>query len=330
MDGRWDRGRCRFGCVRLTQGSDAAGPRDTLIRLTTSPAFRFSGTARDFFAPSEAGLVNGTGPGASTPLVVPDRADVSPPRLVFFEDGRGVAHLVDRGDMGGGSIGNGGVGEEGASRCVFGACDRDLPQAPPAAAYWDGGSVGRLMLVAGVGRQPAPCQGTGGVVALRFATRPAHLPDVGRRLVQRVAARPGCPVGVGRGPDGGVAWVVDTGEDAALYAIDVRTGATLYRSDGADAVGRARPSVTPAVVGGRVYVGAGDRIEAFGLDRPCDHAARVGRARSGDAASLFASVRIGVGSDFSGVQVAQALFNHAVQQLVTKLGRIGGQGAFWM
>jgi len=75
---------------------------------------------------------------------------------------------------------------------------------------------------------------------------------------------PGAPSVSGEAPDGGVAWVLDSGDDPTLYALDARTGATLYRSGGA-VVGRAQPSITPAVVGGRVYVGAGDRVEAFGL-----------------------------------------------------------------
>jgi len=62
-----------------------------------------------------------------------------------------------------------------------------------------------------------------------------------------------------------VVWTLDTCEDAALYALDARTGAVLYESAGVDTVGRAQPFVTPAVVGGRVYIGAGDRVEVFGL-----------------------------------------------------------------
>jgi len=257
----------RSDLYAVIRGGDAAGPRDALIRLTTSPTLQVSGTPRDFFTPGGAGGLNGTGdgPGSSTPLVVPDRPDLASPRLVFFEDGRGVAHVVNRDDMGGVSRGNGSVGEEGSSRCVFGACDRDVPQAPPAAAYWDGGSVGRVVLVAGLGRQPAPCQGTGGVVALRLATPVAHSPKLDVAWCSASMPDPGAPSVSGEAPDGGVAWVLDSGDDPTLYALDARTGAMLYRSGGADAVGRAQPSVTPAVVGGRVYVGAGDRVEAFGL-----------------------------------------------------------------
>jgi outer membrane protein assembly factor BamB len=76
---------------------------------------------------------------------------------------------------------------------------------------------------------------------------------------------PGAPSTSGADPSGGVAWVVDTGPHAVLSAFDVRTGQELYRSTAADALGAAQRCVTPAVVGGRVYVGVHGGVVAYGL-----------------------------------------------------------------
>ncbi len=189
--------------------------------------------------------------------MVPDQPDLTAPHLVFIESEQGVAYLIDRDDMSRGTAG--------ASRCVFGTCGRDALEHASAAAYWDGGTAGRLIVVAGRGRQPAPCQDTGGVVALRLAAPQAHTAALDVAWCSPSMRDPGAPSVSGMEPDGGVVWVLDTGDDAVLYALDARTGAPVYRSGGADSVGRAQPTVTPAVVGGRVFVGAGNRIEAFGL-----------------------------------------------------------------
>jgi len=254
-----------------TGGGDAAGPAglsNTMIRLATSPTLRFSGASRDFFTPSDAIALNGIGAGlgASAPLVVPDQPDLPTPHLVFIAGNQGVAYLINRDDMGGVSHGNGITGEGVFSRCVFGACEHDTSQLASAAAYWDGDRAGRLIVVSGRGRQPTPCRGAGGVVALRLGTTPgAHAPRLDVAWCSPAMRAPGAPSVSGVGPDGGVVWALDTGEDAALYALDARTGAALYTSGGGDAVGRAEPFVTPAVAGGRVYIAAGDRVEAFGL-----------------------------------------------------------------
>ena len=259
------------GNLYAATGAAAAGPArlsNTVIRLATSPTFRFSGASGDFFTPSNVVALSGTraGPGSSAPLVVPDQPGLSTPHLVFIAGTQGVVYFINRDDMGGMSHGNGITGEGVFSRCVFGTCEDTAPQISSAAAYWDGGSAGRLILVSGRGRQPIPCEGTGGVVALRLATTPgSRTPRLDVAWCSVPMRDPGAPSVSGVGPDGGVVWALDTGEDAVLYALDARTGAALYESGGADAVGPAQPFVTPAVVGGRVYIGAGDRVEAFGL-----------------------------------------------------------------
>jgi hypothetical protein len=254
-----------------TGNSDSTGRMDlgnSVVRLATTPTLRFSGAPADFFVPSNFVNLNETDTdlGSATPLVLPDQEGSATPHLVFIAGKQGVGYLINRDMMGGISKGDGVSGEAAFSRCLFGTCGRDRPQVFSAAAYWDGGSAGRLILVPGRGRQPAPCAGSGGVIALKLGTAPNS-----RTSTFSVAwcgpsmGDPGAPAVSGSGPDGGVVWVVDTGISAVLHALDARTGGTLYASAGADAVGRTQRFITPAVAGGRVFIGAGTEVVAYGL-----------------------------------------------------------------
>jgi len=252
-----------------TGNSESTGRVDfgnSVLRLATSP-LRFSGSPRDYFTPSNFVSLNqsDTDLGSTAPLVLPDQPGTSTPRLVFIAGKQGVGYLINRDDMGGRGRGDGITGESTYSRCVFGTCQGGGPQVFSATAYWDGGPAGRLILVPGHGSQPAPCRGTGGVVALRIGAAP------GSRAATFTVAwcspsmrDPGAPSVTGAGPDGGLVWVVDRGA-GALYALDARTGAEVYVSRGADALGAAHQFITPAVWGGRVYVGAGHEVVAYGL-----------------------------------------------------------------
>lgn len=254
-----------------TGNSDSTGRVDlgnSVIRVATAPALRFSGAPADFFTPSNFVSLNETDTdlGSAAPLVLPDQPGSATPHLVFIAGKQGVGYLINRDAMGGVGKGDGINREALFSRCLFGTCGRDRPQVFSAAAYWDGGSAGRLILVPGRGRQPAPCAGSGGVIALKVGPAPGS-----RSSMFSVAwcspsmTDPGAPAVSGRGPDGGVVWVLDTGAGAVLHALDARTGDAVYASAGADAVGRTQRFVTPAVAGGRVYIGAGTEVAAYGL-----------------------------------------------------------------
>ena len=254
-----------------TGNSDSTGRQDlgnSVFRLATVPALRFSGSPADFFMPSNFVSLNETDTdlGSSAPLVLPDQAGSATPHLVFVAGKQGVGYLINRDMMGGVSKGDGVRGEGVFSRCLFGTCAHDRPQVFSAAAYWDGGSAGRLILVPGRGRQPAPCAGSGGVIALKLGTAPnSRASTLSVAWCSPTMSDPGAPAVSGAGPDGGVVWVLDTGSSAVLHALDARTGNTLYTSAGADAVGRTQRFVTPAVAGGRVFIGAGTEVVAYGL-----------------------------------------------------------------
>jgi PQQ-like domain len=253
-----------------TGNSDSGGPVDlsnSVVRLTTTPQLAFSGRPTDFFAPSNFISLNDsdTDLGSSAPMVLPVQQGSTTPDLVFIAGKQGVGYLINRAAMGGVSHGDGVRGEGVYSRCIFGDCRSRAPQVFSASAYWDGGSAGRLILVPGRGAQPQGCRGTGGLVALRLEI------DSGTRASTFGVAwcspsmrDPGAPSVTGTGPDGGVVWVVDTAA-AVLFALNARTGEELYHSDGKDALEGTHRFITPAVTGGRVYVGAGEAVAAYGI-----------------------------------------------------------------
>ena len=252
-----------------TGNSSSGGAVDfgnSVVRLSTSP-LRFSGSAKDYFTPSNFVDLNDTDTdlGSTAPLVLPDQPDASTPRLLFIAGKQGVGYLVNRDDMGGLSRGDGIAGEGVYSRCLFGTCQGGVPEVFSGTAYWDGGRAGRFIVVPGRGGQPAPCRGAGGVVALRMGTAPGS-----RASTFTVAwcspsmTDPGAPAVSSAGASGGLVWVVDR-RAGILSAFDALTGTEAYASRGVDALGSTHQFVTPAVWGGRVYVGAGAAVVAYGL-----------------------------------------------------------------
>ncbi|HYM91953.1 MAG TPA: hypothetical protein VEW91_10005 [bacterium] len=252
-----------------TGNSDSEGPVDLgdgVVRLATTPTLSFSGRPSDFFVPSNFVELNGTDTdlGSSAPLVLPPQRGSSTPDLLFIAGKQGVGYLVNRANMGGVGRGDGVRGEGIYSRCVFGTCRDGPPEVFSATAYWDGGEGARLILVPGRGSQPAPCRGTGGVVALRLEVAPGTgAQTFGVAWCGPSMRDPGAPAVSGSGQDGAV-WVVDAGS-GILYALRASTGEKVYESAPQDAAGNFHRFVTPAVANGRVYVGAIHAVIAFGL-----------------------------------------------------------------
>jgi hypothetical protein len=253
-----------------TGNSDSTGKvdfGDSVIRLRTSP-LRFSGSTRDYFTPSNFVSLNDTDTdlGSTAPLVLPDQSGSATPHLLFIAGKQGVGYLIDRDNMGGLSHGNGITGEGVYSRCVFGTCRGGRPETFSATAYWDGGSAGRMILVPGHGSQPAPCRGTGGVVALRLGTASgSHASTFDVAWCSPSMGNPGAPAVSSDGASDGLVWVVDHAS-STLYALDARNGSEVYASKGADALGSTHQFITPAIWDGRAYVGAGHDVVAYGLE----------------------------------------------------------------
>jgi outer membrane protein assembly factor BamB len=246
-----------------TGNSDSEGALDfsnAVLRLETQPTLHFSGSARDYFVPSNFVALNDRDVdlGSTAPLLLPAQPGAVP-HLVFIAGKQGVGYLINADNMGGVSKGDGITGEAVYSRCVFGSCQGGGPQVFSATAYWDAGPVGRFVFVPGRGTQPAPCRGSGGIAALKLGGAGFDVAWCSGSM-----RNAGAPAVSSAGSDGGLVWVVDSGE-GVLHALNARTGAVVYASSGPDALGSAHQFVTPAIAGGRVYVGAGHTIVAYGL-----------------------------------------------------------------
>lgn len=254
-----------------TGNSATAGRIDfgqAVLRLETSPSLRFSATSRDYFIPSNYVALNDTDSdlGSGTPMVLPDQPATSTPHLIFAAGKQGVGYLINRDDMGGVGKGNGVAGEGVFSRCVFGSCGRAGFSVFSAPAYWDGGDAGRFVYVPGpgMGAQPAPCRGSGGVVALRLGVAAqSHASTVDVAWCSPSMRDAGAPAVTGTGSNG-IVWVIDTAA-GALHALDARTGASLLGSANGEPIGGTHRFVTPAVFDGRVYIGTARGIVAYGL-----------------------------------------------------------------
>lgn len=253
-----------------TGNSDSGGPVDfgnSVLRLATSPALRFSGSAQDYFTPSNFVSLNDTDTdlGSLSPLVLPDQPGSATPHLLFIAGKQGVGYLINRDNMGGLGKGNGIAGEGVYSRCISGSCaGGGGRQVFSGAAYWDGGGAGRFILVPTYGAQPSPCRGSGGVVSIRLGASGSRASNFEVAWCSPSMGRPGAPAVSSSGPNGALVWVVDTGE-GVLYALDARTGEELFSSSGPNALGGTHQFITPTVWDGRVYVGAGHEVAAYGL-----------------------------------------------------------------
>jgi len=251
------------GLFAVTGNSTVSAPGDMgdgVVRLMpgagglTQPA----GPA-GFFAPSNALALDRADRdlGSGGPLALPDQPGPYP-HLLFTAGKQGVGYLINRDAPGGNGRGDGVTGEALWSGCLYGNC-RDLRQEAvfTTAAYFQGAGGTPYIVTAGQTAQPAPCAGTGGLVAWRLQTATA--------LALQVAwcgpsmADPGSPTVSSDGGRGAVVWAIDSGRPR-LLAVDGATGKPLWVA----ALPAAPRFAVPTVADGQVFVAAGARIVAYG------------------------------------------------------------------
>jgi outer membrane protein assembly factor BamB len=246
-----------------TGNGSSSGPLDfgnAVLRIGTQPALTFSRQTRDFFAPSNFAALNDQDAdvGSASPVLLPPQPGTSTPNLIFALGKPGVGYLLDRDDLGGVGHGNGVTGEGLYSACLFGPCGQQRAGSFATAAYWDGGAAGRFIFAAGDGRQPAPCRGQGGVLGLRLGVQAGGASDFSVAWCSTGMGDPGSPAVTGPAGGHAVVWVVDT-RAGRLYALSATTGQTVWSAP----VGPTQRFIAPAISGGRVFVGARDRVVAF-------------------------------------------------------------------
>ncbi len=234
---------------------------DSVLRLRTRPALTFTRHAQDFFTPSNFAALNDNDAdlGSDAPVVLPPQSGTTTPNLIFATGKPGVGYLINRDNLGGLSGGNGVTGEGVFSACLFGPCPQQHEGSFATAAYWPGGAAGNFIFAAGDGYQPAPCQGRGGVIALRLGTQPSGASDFTVAWCSEDMLDPGSPAVTGPAGGHAVVWVVDT-RSGVLIGLDARTGEAIWSAP----TGPTERFVAPAISGSHIYVGGMDRVTCFG------------------------------------------------------------------
>lgn len=238
-------------------GTDTWGNSEAVLRLTG--ALAFSGATKDFFAPSNWKEMDGTlkDLGASGPILV-DVPGATPSALVAAHGKAGIAHIVDRTNMGGFATGDGVLGEGVASDRLQ---DGAIVGAP--ATYRTKGTTYVVFHGLGYGAK-CPTADLANVVAYRIsATAPPTI------------ATAWCAYNVGSGSPmvtatdasgtDAIVWAIGTENSNRLYGFDGETGATVWNG-GADAsteMMRVLRFAVPIVAKGRIFVGAQRRAYAF-------------------------------------------------------------------
>ncbi len=252
------------GLFAVTGNSFPASPGDmgnSIVRLLpgagslTQPA-----GAAGYFTPSNALAMDRSDRdlGSGGPLALPDQPGPYP-HLLFVAGKEGTGYLVNRDAPGGQGQGDGITGEGLWSGCLYGGCRSTLAEAVfTTAAYFRTGAGASYIVTAGQLAQPAPCSGTGGVVAWRLTTRPS--PSLRVAWCGPSMGDPGSPTVSSHGGSGAIAWVVDT-QTPRLMALDGTTGKVLWQ-------GSLPPLprfAVPTVADGQVLVAAGASLLAYGV-----------------------------------------------------------------
>jgi PQQ-like domain len=247
-------GRSVFVATGNTFGARTWMGGEAIIRLGSGA--KFSGNSTDYFTPSnwrhlddDDADLGGSGP------VLFDVPGATPSKLIIALGKNGVAYLLNRDDLGGIGKGNGIRGEGVQSNKVSSG------EIINAAATYRTASASYVVFEtrgSGIG-----CPGRAGkLVALRIgASSPPSM------TIAWCANNMGGGSPIATTIDGKsepIVWTVGTGSSNRLHAFDGDTGEVLFAGGGQEEqMSRVQNFQTPAVVNGRIFVAANDRIFAF-------------------------------------------------------------------
>lgn len=227
---------------------------DAIIRL--GPGARFSGNARDYFAPSNWRTLDDDDAdlGGSGPVLF-DVPGATPSKLAVALGKNGVAYLLNRDDLGGIGKGNGVRGEGIQSNKVSSG------EIINAAAAYRTVSASYVAFETRGGGIGCPVR-SGNLVALRIGPSAPPSMTVAWCANNMGGGSPIVTTTDGRSEP--IVWTVGTGSSNRLHAFDGETGQILFAGGGPDEqMTRVQNFQTPIVVNGRIFVAANDQIFAF-------------------------------------------------------------------
>ncbi|MBI5512141.1 MAG: PQQ-binding-like beta-propeller repeat protein [Deltaproteobacteria bacterium] len=236
-------------------GNSPGAMGEYVLRLTPTLAGPvFTSSPSNYFTPSDRlDLDNGdVDLGSIAPLVLPDHAGSSTPRLLFQSGKNGVGYLLNRDDLGGQGTGDGTTGEGVYSAALFSGGSYG------AAATWSDPSA-VTVLVPGRGSRSG-CSGSGGVMALRL-TLSGSRSRFATAWCSASAGNTASPTVSSNGNAEAIAWVAST--SPVLRAYRLSDGVELYASSGGDNPPSVRQWTPVLVADGRVYVTGNNTLTMY-------------------------------------------------------------------
>ncbi|MEO6573541.1 MAG: hypothetical protein ABIP89_06865, partial [Polyangiaceae bacterium] len=233
-------------------GTGTWGGQEAVLRLQAGPTF--TNTAADYFAPSNWKDMDsqdkdmcGAGP------VLVDVPGATPSKLVLGMSKLGVAHLLDRNNLGGIGTGDGGGGEGLASRPVIGG------EIHTAAATYTTSKGTYVVLNGDAGGIDCPNATAGSLVAIRIT--PTSPPTID---VAWCATPPGPGAPMITTTDGQNETLVWVSGSSSLHAFDGDTGAQVFKGGGAaEAMSNVRHWIPPIAEKGRILIAGDSSVYAF-------------------------------------------------------------------
>jgi PQQ enzyme repeat len=254
-------GTSAYAVTGNTLNASTWGGGEALIRFNPGP--QFSGASKDYFTPSNWLTMDqedaDLGSSASVFFDVPG---ASPSTLALAAGKEGIAHLLNRGDLGGIGTGNGTTGEGLFSMSVTSGEIKGTP-----AAYTS--TMGTYVVLrattgnTGIG-QITVCPGSSSGDLLAMRVMPTSPPT----LVPAWCANSqgaGAPIATTTdGTSNALVWIVSAQGTNQLLAFDGDTGAPVFTGGGsAGTLGPIEHWTSPIVAKGRFFVGGENAVYAL-------------------------------------------------------------------
>lgn len=251
------------GDYDFTRGGSNFG--ESVLRLKTDAnSLLFTRKAPDFYTPANYKQLDEQDEdlGGATANLLPELPGSKVPHLLFIGGKDGLAYLLDRDNLGG-------IGGEVQKMRLFGnPSDVYHEGIRSTSAYYDAGTAGRFIFVAG--DNPGP-NGEMGITALQIQLENGvpHFKPVWTQ--KKMINGPSSPIVTSNGATDGIVWVVETEnqDHSTLYAFDPVTGSELYSSDSSGEKNRfegGRRFTSPIATNGRVFIGA-QGVYCYGLTK---------------------------------------------------------------
>jgi uncharacterized repeat protein (TIGR01451 family) len=253
-----------FAATGNTSGATDWMGGEAIIRLGLDGSF--SHDPADYFAPSNWFILdqNDLDLGASGPVLI-DVPGATPSQLVVALGKSGVAHLLDRHNLGGIGTGDGDNGEG-----LYSLRVATEPGDPPrgrirtaAAAYTTASGTYVVFSISTPGAMGVGCPGTpGDLVALRIS--PSNPPTLSVAWCADNHGRGAPIVTTTDGSSEPVVWSTGAEGTNQLYAYNGETGDPLFSGGGPDEqMTTVRRFQTPIAVNGHILVAADDQLFVF-------------------------------------------------------------------